>query len=159
MRVTIGGRRVTLADQDLLGVGGEARVYRHGDLAVKIFHPIPRGLHPAERDRLTRLHQRKADKLRAFPQDLPAQVVAPRALVEERRRGVIGYTMAAVDGEIRYGRPGIGRTREVASLTPGAFASTIAASFGATGRSSVRTSGPSGTSGTRTAGGTTSAPG
>ena len=34
----IDGRTVALSDADLLGVGGEANVYRYGATAVKVLH-------------------------------------------------------------------------------------------------------------------------
>ena len=33
-------KRVRVGDADLLGEGGEARVFRHKDLALKVFHAI-----------------------------------------------------------------------------------------------------------------------
>ena len=44
MKVVIGGKKVKLRDGDLLGVGGEARVYAWSGKAVKIYHPVPKGL-------------------------------------------------------------------------------------------------------------------
>ena len=39
MRVLLGqATPIRLEDRDLLGVGGEARVYAHGDSAIKIYH-------------------------------------------------------------------------------------------------------------------------
>ena len=38
MNLWINQERVRLVDGDLLGVGGEARVYRWKDFAVKVFH-------------------------------------------------------------------------------------------------------------------------
>ena len=49
-KILIGGKRVTLADSNLLGAGGEARVFRHGDLAVKIYHPVDAALTADERE-------------------------------------------------------------------------------------------------------------
>ena len=63
MNVFLGGTRIRLKDADLLGEGGEARVYRFGDQAVKLFHaPSPL----------------KAEKLARFPRGLPAEVGSAR---------------------------------------------------------------------------------
>lgn len=89
MDVYLNGGRARLSDVDLLGEGGEARVYRFGDQAVKLFHkPSPE----------------KSRKLAAFPKNLPAEVVAPTALVHDQQGGVIGYTMPAVLGHEELAR-------------------------------------------------------
>ena len=83
MDVVIEGERAALEDQDLLGQGGEGRVYRLGRRAVKIFHAPPAA---------------KIDKLVDFPRGLPAGVVAPIHLARDARRGdVVGYTMQLVE--------------------------------------------------------------
>ena len=62
MIVLVGAEQVRLDDRNVLGEGGEGRVYRHRDLALKIFAtPTPE----------------RAAKLRAFPVTMPAGVVGP----------------------------------------------------------------------------------
>ncbi len=99
MNVTIAGKRVRLTDADILGVGGEARVYRHADLAVKIFHPVDRSL-PAKRRRAAdRVLADKFAKMAALPSGLPDAVVAPLELVVDARNGaVVGFAMRRIDG-------------------------------------------------------------
>ena len=90
--VEVGGRRVRLEDRDLLGEGGEGRVYRYGaDLAVKVF---------------TQPSAARAAKLRAFPRGLPASVVAPLELALDSGGDVVGYTMKRVDGAADLARLG-----------------------------------------------------
>jgi len=82
--LTLGGRALRLRDADLLGAGGEGRVYRHGaDACIKIFDAP--------------LSPEQARKLRAFPGGLPAAVVGPRELVL-RGAEAAGYLMHAVIG-------------------------------------------------------------
>lgn len=92
MRVLVGKTAVDLADDALLGVGGEARVYRWGDVAVKLWHPDV----PA-------LDARRA-KIAAFPSGLPVEVVGPRELVRDRSGHVLGFTMPVVESADEVGR-------------------------------------------------------
>ncbi len=99
MELSLGGQRLKLTDQDLLGEGGEARVFRWKDLAVKVFHPVPKG------DPLAaRVRDQKWAKLQGFPAGLPAQVIAPVGLVTEKRGGPVGYAMQAVTGAEDFAR-------------------------------------------------------
>jgi hypothetical protein len=97
MDVFISKARVRLNDTNLLGEGGEARVYRAGDRAVKIFHT------PSAE---------KANKLAAFPRGLPPEVVAPKELVLDKAGAVIGYAMPAVLGHEELARLANRRWRE-----------------------------------------------
>ena len=38
MELVLDGRPITVSEADQLGEGGEARVFRHGAFALKIFH-------------------------------------------------------------------------------------------------------------------------
>lgn len=89
MDVFVANEHVRLTDADLLGEGGEARVYRWKGLALKVFHA------PSAQ---------KAAKLRLFPTGLPGEVVAPLQLVTDRRGSVLGYAMNAVSGAADFGR-------------------------------------------------------
>ena len=83
MIVLVGAEQVRLDDRNVLGEGGEGRVYRHRDLALKIFAtPTPE----------------RAAKLRAFPVTMPAGVVGPVALCRNRKGDIVGYAMRALDG-------------------------------------------------------------
>lgn len=86
MRVLIENERVDLEDGAIIGQGGEGRVYRIGQRALKIFHATPK---------------EKADKLRDFPRGLPRGVVGPIHLAyEPKTLAVVGYTMDLVEGAI-----------------------------------------------------------
>ncbi len=100
MEVYVAGRRLYVDPAQSIGKGGEADVYAvSGGRALKLFkppnHPDFSGL-PAEqavaRERI-RIHQKK---LRDFPQNLPARVVAPEQLVlaqADASSAVVGYLM------------------------------------------------------------------
>jgi hypothetical protein len=84
MRVLIGFETASLGE--VLGVGGEATVYRHGDRAVKVFHD-------------TSMLDAKVRKLGAFPRGLPPEVVAPEELaLDAKTHRPVGYVMPAVRG-------------------------------------------------------------
>lgn len=78
--VWLGGAKVRLDDQDLVGEGGEGRVYRHGsDVAVKVF---------------AQPNDARAKKLRAFAGlSLPVEVIAPLDLARDDHGGIVGYSM------------------------------------------------------------------
>ncbi len=107
MRVYFQGQPHTLLDSDLLGEGGEARVYRVGDLAFKIFHPIATNNRAAQRVRDDKLR-----KLRNVPPGLPAAVVTPRGLVTDKQGTTLGYAMLAVNGAHDIGRYASRRFRD-----------------------------------------------
>jgi hypothetical protein len=83
--VYMGGKALRLRDEDLLGEGGEGRVYRAGDRAIKVF--------------TSPTAERRA-KLAAFPAALPAEVVGPLEPCTDRDRAVVGYAMRVVEGAI-----------------------------------------------------------
>ena len=89
--VLLGQNRVTLKDSDLLGEGGEARVYRWRELAVKVFHAQA-------------LTAAKAAKLRRFPSSLPMSVIAPLELATTPKGDLCGYAMKAIDGAEDFAR-------------------------------------------------------
>lgn len=103
--VYVGKKAVRLDDRDLLGEGGEGRVYRAGGRAIKVF------LAPtAER----------AKKLLAFPAQLPPSVIGPLELCTDRAGDVVGYAMRRLDGAVdahrlahRVWREGAMRSAEV----------------------------------------------
>jgi hypothetical protein len=94
MNVFVGQERVTLDDAQLLGVGGEGRVYRWRDRALKIFHDASSGLVPADKA----ARAAKSAKVRAFPRPLPRGVVGPLEIAEDDRGETVGFTMRLVDG-------------------------------------------------------------
>ncbi len=102
--VSIEGRRAELDPSRVLGVGGEATVYRHDTLAVKLYHRPDGALPRAERDRLRRLLAQRFDKLAEFPTGLPRGVVAPEAIVHDRQKRPIGYAMPIVEGGFEIAR-------------------------------------------------------
>lgn len=82
-QVWVAGKRVSLRDEDLLGIGGEGRVYRVGDRALKI---------------ITDIDDARREKLAAFPANLPPEVVAPIDLATDGRGAVVGFTMRVIEG-------------------------------------------------------------
>ncbi len=97
MDVYLQGQRHRCTDAELLGEGGEARVYRLGDRAVKLFH--------APADAAARaLLGRKLAKLTHFPTGLPGAVVAPLELARSARGEVLGYAMPLVPGATEFSR-------------------------------------------------------
>ncbi len=91
MDVFVASTRVRLQDSDLLGEGGEARVFRWKDRAVKVFHPVDPANAPESRVRAVKL-----EKLAFFPTGLPANVLGPLELVTDQRGDVIGFVMQAL---------------------------------------------------------------
>ena len=90
-------KKVRVTDADLLGEGGEARVYRHHELALKVFH---------------RVDAAKALKLDRFPRGLPSAVVGPVGLLRDSLGAVVGYAMPAVKGAEEFARLSQRRWRE-----------------------------------------------
>jgi hypothetical protein len=97
MEAWLAGKQVKVSDAELLGEGGEARVYRLGRSALKLFHP------PAD-PQARRLLGLKVEKLQRFPQGLPAAVIAPTGVATDRAGHVIGYAMPLVEGADDFGR-------------------------------------------------------
>ena len=101
--IHIGTTRLRLREDALLGVGGEARVYRAmiapGDeRAVKIYHPLDARLRGSSWRVAEDQRQRRFDKIQAFPNHLPPAVIAPQELVHDAHGEPIGYAMCVVDG-------------------------------------------------------------
>lgn len=87
MDVFLDGRRVCLAAEDALGDGGEATVTRYGDLALKVYRAP------------SKARAVKLEALLGVTPSLPDAVIAPRALVRNRRGAVIGFAMRALGPE------------------------------------------------------------
>ncbi|MFZ5446102.1 MAG: hypothetical protein ACOZQL_39310 [Myxococcota bacterium] len=97
MDLYLSGKRVRVTDAELLGEGGEARVFRHAGSALKIFHP-------ATDATSQRVLDQKLQKLARFPRTLPPQVMAPLEVVTDRAGKIVGYRMALVSGAEDFGR-------------------------------------------------------
>jgi len=94
MRVTINGKKTTLDKKNVIGVGGEATVFKHNNQAVKIYlSPDP------QRDK-------KVRAMTALSRSLPPEIIAPQQPVfDEKGQQVIGFTMRLVESdflEVRY---------------------------------------------------------
>lgn len=89
--VLVGGKRLRLDDRHLLGVGGEGRVFRVGDRAIKVFFAM------------TDVRKRK---LAAFPTGLPARVVGPLEMCTDGKGHTVGYAMRALEGAVDVHRLG-----------------------------------------------------
>lgn len=98
MDVYINGQRTAVNPKNSVGKGGEADIYKIGNGNVlKLFkqpdHPDYQGLPSVQLAAKMKLeeHQRK---LRAFPKNLPAHVIAPRDLATDKGQStIVGYTM------------------------------------------------------------------
>jgi hypothetical protein len=101
--VFLGGKRVRLDDRDLLGVGGEGRVFRAGsDRAVKVFFAMT---------------DARRRKLAAFPKLLPRRVVGPLDLCTDAKGNVVGYAMPVLEGAVDIHRLGQRKWREASTMT------------------------------------------
>jgi hypothetical protein len=92
--VFLSSGRVRLSDADLLGEGGEARVFRHQGRAVKVFHPVSAQDPVGRAARATKL-----EKLARFPSGLPPTVLGPEELVRSARGEVLGFVMRLVQAD------------------------------------------------------------
>jgi hypothetical protein len=117
MRVWVNGRQVRLDPAHALGKGGEADIFDLGNGKVlKLFkgadHPDYAGNPDEQRGAVVRL-ARHQTKLREFPRNLPAAVVAPEELVTGRGGSpILGYTMrlvAAAEPLARFAEPSFRR--------------------------------------------------
>src|SRR3990167_8790926 len=93
MKYSIDGQCVDLGDHNLLGEGGEAKVYDLGTYAAKIYHQD--GTRPGSTvlpGRMTTAAE-KLVKVQAFPAGVPSQVVAPQKLVRMLDGTPTGFTM------------------------------------------------------------------
>ncbi|MDX2015590.1 MAG: hypothetical protein SFW67_35685 [Myxococcaceae bacterium] len=94
MDVYLSSGRVRLGDADLVGEGGEARVFRHQGRAVKVFHPV------SPQDAVGRaVRAKKLEKLSRFPTGLPPTVLGPQELARSARGDVLGFVMRLVQGD------------------------------------------------------------
>lgn len=99
MDVRIKEQVVTL--KDVIGEGGEARVYKlGGDMLAKVYRlPTDDELDPSQLSAARMRIVVAQKKLRLFPLDLPETLVSPRDLVKETTSGlIIGYTMPFIKG-------------------------------------------------------------
>jgi hypothetical protein len=100
----INGKKVRIDPSNVLGKGGEADIYRVGNVALKIYktaqHPDFQGM-PSEQQAATeriRLHQKK---LKDIPKNLPSELLTPIDLALDSQGKVVGYTMRLLDkGEV-----------------------------------------------------------
>ncbi len=111
MDVYVNKKRVKLNPRYAIGKGGEADVFYIGQgKALKLFksenHPDYQGL-PNEQQAAVERLQIHQQKLRAFPANLPANIIAPEELVTDKSgNNILGYTMALIQGAevlLKYG--------------------------------------------------------
>jgi len=99
MQAYLNGQPITL--DHLLGVGGEAEIYRLGKKAVKIYktarHPDFAGAPEEQRQATERIAEHQ-HKLRDFPTGLPARVIAPTDLITDGHTRIVGYAMPLLAG-------------------------------------------------------------
>lgn len=85
MDVYIQGKRITLNPKKVIGEGGEAKIYFHGNRAIKIYHA---GF----------MTKRRESKLKAFPQNTPTKLISPVELATDIKGSVVGFSMEMVAG-------------------------------------------------------------
>lgn len=90
MKLHVGARAIDVDDDDLVGEGGEARVYAFDGMALKLFDKP--------------LRAAKEPKLAAFPTGLPTSVVAPVDVVRDARGAFAGYAMRLVRSAVPFAR-------------------------------------------------------
>lgn len=103
--VWVGGRQLSLRDDQAIGKGGEADVYDIGDgLVLKVFkppnHPDFQGNRAAQEGARQRIEEHQA-KLPVFPKGLPSRVISPREIAyntNTARRKIVGYDMVFLKG-------------------------------------------------------------
>ncbi|MCA9565104.1 MAG: hypothetical protein KC561_16515, partial [Myxococcales bacterium] len=102
-------RRFDPADE--IGAGGEARVFRFGQHAVKIYHSARAGSSSSSCKSSSVSHQvgwdleARARKLMAYPVALPSAVMAPTSLVHDPvSQMVCGFVMPLVEGASPFKR-------------------------------------------------------
>lgn len=99
VKLLLRNQPISLTDGDLIGIGGEAKVYRRGSEAVKIYHDIESSLSPTKRAARERLMRLRANKLLEFPTGLPAAVAGPTALVTDASTDAPrGFAMPLIEG-------------------------------------------------------------
>jgi H/ACA ribonucleoprotein complex subunit 3 len=107
MEFEIGGKRVRPDPSRILGEGGEAVVYNISHLipgtALKVLRLPTDSFYQGDdeqakrnRDGATKRIALYQTKLPAFPQNLPAAVIAPRELARRRGGQILGYTMPLI---------------------------------------------------------------
>lgn len=89
MQVHIKGKRVRLDNSAIIGSGGEATVFRHGQQAVKMYLSPD----PQREKKLTAMLSRTAS--------LPDTVIAPQQPVCDDRGRTIGFTMPLLETDYR----------------------------------------------------------
>lgn len=99
--IELEGKRLRLDPSQAIGKGGEADIYDLGDgRAFKLFktatHPDFAGFPDQARTAEEKITEHQ-HKLPAFPQGLPANVVAPLALATQGKR-IVGYAMRLLRG-------------------------------------------------------------
>lgn len=104
MQIKVGSDIITLTPQHQLGIGGEGTVYKeiiphlNKEMAIKIFHPIDPSMAPQARVAHQAILQRKFDKAKVFPHNLPMSVLYPKLTAEDLNGKRVGLVMDLSDG-------------------------------------------------------------
>ncbi len=99
MQAYLNGQTINLDQKNLLGVGGEAEIYRLRNRAIKIYktakHPDFAGSPEDQKQATARIAEHQ-HKLREFPTGLPAHVITPTDLVLDGHNHIVGYSMPLI---------------------------------------------------------------
>ncbi len=99
MKVIVGNREIVLSDNDIIGEGGEAIVYKKANQALKIYHSNV-------------LSDKRVKKLHNFPKRLPKSVLAPTNLIFDTRGACIGFSMDLIDSATEFNKLSSRKFRE-----------------------------------------------
>lgn len=116
MQVFIKNKKVNLSPQKIIGKGGEAEIYSLNQKEVVKLFKNPSHIDfsqdlEAQKSAAERLQEHQ-QKLRQFPANLPANILSPTALVQDKSGKILGYTMPYLQGTNALYRYGDRRFRE-----------------------------------------------
>jgi H/ACA ribonucleoprotein complex subunit 3 len=80
VEIFIKNQKANLNPKDVIGEGGEAKIFSLNNLAVKIYHD-------------NMVTEKRGNKLRSFPRNLPEKLIGPIDLASDKKDRIVGFTM------------------------------------------------------------------
>ncbi|NJN71920.1 MAG: hypothetical protein HC799_03435 [Limnothrix sp. RL_2_0] len=116
MQVFIANKKVNLSPSKIIGKGGEAEIYCLNKKEVVKLFKQPNHIDfsqnlEAQKSAAERIQEHQT-KLQQFPTNLPANILSPTALVQDKSSKILGYTMPYLQGTNALYRYGDRRFRE-----------------------------------------------